>query len=60
MESEYEIKSGEPNLPIWNGLESAIAKGGWVDFWSYTLLTEPIRLENVIHFVCGIFYLRKL
>jgi len=27
MESESEMKSGEPNLPIWNGLVSAVAKG---------------------------------
>ena len=56
MESEFEMKSGEPNLLIWHDLESAIEKGGWVDIWLCNLLTEPIRLENVIHCVCVYLY----
>jgi len=33
MESESEMKSDEPNLPIWNGLESAVTMGVWVNFF---------------------------
>ena len=34
MESKSEMKSGEPNLPIWNGLESAVTKGGFLIFYA--------------------------